>query len=114
MSKITVNQIADAAYAACNSFPYFKHGFSLTPPNDLTDDMEAAIKVNACLPDCFDSVTCDTSNNIVGEFHFHGMVKNSKGTDVAVDLYVNRYDVHIRENPDVFVALLGLLRNRKD
>jgi hypothetical protein len=114
MSKITVEQITDAARAACNSFPYFKHGFSATPPNELTADLEAAIKVNACLPDCFDSVTCDTSDNIVGEFHFHGMVKNSKGTDVAVDLYVNRYDVHIRENPDVFVALLGLLRNRKD
>lgn len=109
MSKITVEQITDAARAACNSFPYFKHGFSSTPPNDLTADLEAAIKVNACLPDCFDSVTCDTSDNIVGEFQFHGMVKNSKGTDVAVDLYVNRYDVRIRENPDVFVELLGRL-----
>ena len=109
MSKITVEQIKDAAKAACNSFPYFKHGFSSTPPNNLTDDLDAAIKVNACLPDCFDSVTCDTSNNIVGAFHFRGMVKNSKGTDVAVDLYVTRYDVRIRENPDVFVELLGQL-----
>jgi hypothetical protein len=109
MSKITVEQITDAARTACNSFPYFKHGFSSTPPNNLTADLEAAIKVNACLPDCFDSVTCDTSNNIVGSFHFRGMVKNSKGTDVALDLYVTRYDVRIRENPDVFVELLGQL-----
>ena len=107
MSKITVEQITDAAKAACNSFPYFKHGFSSTPPNDLTADLEAAIKVNECLPDCFDTVTCDTSDNIVGEFHFRGMVKNSKGADVAIDLYVTRYDVRFRENPDLFVELMG-------
>ena len=90
MSKVTKEDIIAAAKAACNSFPFFKHGFSATPAHDITEDLDAAIKVNELLPDMFDNVTCDTSDNIVGTFKFQGIFKNSKGNNIPVDVYVDK------------------------
>ena len=93
MSKITPEQIRAAAEAACNKgFPYFKHGESSTPPNDLTEDLDAALKIGEVLPDCFDYVTCDTSSNILGHFVFKGCFRPSETLKVEVTLDVDRYD----------------------
>ncbi len=113
MSKITTEQITAAAMAACNSFPYFKHGFSATPPNDITADLGAAIKVNNLLPDIFEEVSCDTSDNIVGTFKFRGTFKNSKGDNVGVDVFVDRYDVAFRARPNVMVELMQAYLNKE-
>lgn len=113
MSKITTEQITAAAMAACNSFPYFNHGFSVTPPHNITDDLDAAIKVNELLPAIFDEVSCDTSGNIVGTFKFRGTFKNSKGDNVAVEVYVDRYEVTFNGRPNVMVELMQAYLNKE-
>jgi hypothetical protein len=113
MSKITVEQITNAAKEACNSFPYFKHGFSATPPHDITEDLDAAIKVNELLPDIFDEVSCDTSDNIVGTFKFQGIFKNSKGNNIPVDVHVDRYDVAFSGRPSIMIELMQAYLNKE-
>jgi len=113
MSKITVEQITNAAKEACNSFPYFKHGFSATPPHDITEDLDAAIKVNDLLPDIFNDVSCDTSGNIVGTFKFRGIFKNSKGNIVPVQVHVDRYDVSFSAWPSNMIELMQAYLNKE-
>ena len=50
MSKPTTERITAVAKEACNSFPYFKHGFSATPAHDITVDLDAAIKFSEQFP----------------------------------------------------------------
>ena len=113
MSKITTEQITAAAKAACNSFPFFKHGFSATPPHDITEDLDAAIKVNELLPDIFDNVSCDTANNIVGTFKLQGIFKNSKGNIVPVQVHVDRYDVSFSAWPSNMIELMQAYLNKE-
>ena len=113
MSKITTEQITHAAKEACNSFPYFKHGFAASLPHDITEDLRAAIKVNELLPDIFDNVTCDTSNNIAGTFKFQGIFKNSKGNNVPVDVHVDRYDVAFSVRPSLMIELMQAYLNKE-
>lgn len=96
MGKITPEQIRAAAEAACNKgFPYFKHGESATPPNDLTEDLDAALKIGEVLPDCFEYVSCDTSSNILGHFVFKGDFSPSETLKVEVALVVDRYGAEL-------------------
>jgi hypothetical protein len=113
MSKITVEQITNAAKEACNSFPFFKHGFSATPPHDITEDLDAAIKVNELLPDIFNDVSCDTSGNIVGTFKLCGIFKNSKGNIVPVCMHVDRYEVSFGACPSNMIELLQAYLNKE-
>jgi hypothetical protein len=103
MSKITVEQITNAAKEACNSFPYFKHGFSATPPHDITEDLDAAIKFSEQFPNCFDTVSCDTSNNIVGTFKFTGHFNNEENSSFHV--YVDHIDALIRGRPNQLMMI---------
>ena len=98
MSKVTKEDIIAAAKAACNSFPFFKHGFSATPPHDITEDLDAAIKFSEQFPNCFDTVSCDTSNNIVGTFKFTGHFNNEENSSFHV--YVDHLDAVMRGRPD--------------
>lgn len=113
MSKITVEQITNAAKEACNSFPFFKHGFSATPPHNITEDLDAAIKVNELLPDIFDNVSCDTSNNIVGTFKLQGTFKNSKGNNIPVQVHVDRYDVSFSAWPSNMIEMMQAYLNKE-
>lgn len=113
MSKITAEQITNAAKEACNSFPYFKHGFSATPPHNITEDLDAAIKVNELLPDIFDDVTCDTSDNIVGTFKLQGIFKNSKGYNIPVEVYVDRYEVSFNSHPSNMIEMMQAYLNKE-
>lgn len=113
MSKITTEQITNAAKEACNSFPYFKHGFAASLPHDITEDLHAAIKVNEVLPDLFDQVSCNTSDDIVGTFRFHGLFKNSKGIDVPVDVLVTRYDVTFSARPSIVLEMMQAYLNKE-
>ena len=113
MSKITVEQITNAAKEACNSFPYFKHGFSATPPHNITEDLDAAIKVNELLPDIFDNVSCDTSGNIVGTFKLQGTFKNSKGNKIPVQVHVDRYDVSFSAWPSNMIEMMQAYLNKE-
>jgi len=113
MSKITVEQITNAAKEACNSFPYFKHGFSATPTHNITEDLYAAIKVNELLPDIFDNVSCDTSNNIVGTFKLQGTFKNSKGNNIPVQVHVDRYDVSFSAWPSNMIEMMQAYLNKE-
>jgi len=113
MSKITVEQITNAAKEACNSFPYFKHGFSATPPHNITEDLDAAIKVNELLPDIFDNVSCDTSNNIVGTFKLQGTFKNSNGNNIPVQVHVDRYDVSFSAWPSNMIEMMQAYLNKE-
>lgn len=113
MSKITAEQITNAAKEACDNFPFFKHGLSATPPHDITEDLDAAIKVNELLPDLFDEVSCDTSDNIVGTFKFQGIFKNSKGNNVQVDVHVDRYDVAFSARPSIMIELMQAYLNKE-
>ena len=113
MSKLTTERITAVAKEACNSFPFFKHGFSATPPHDITEDLDAAIKVNELLPDIFDNVSCDTANNIVGTFKFQGIFKNSKGNNIPVDVHVDRYDVAFSARPSIMLELMQAYLNKE-
>ena len=96
MSKITPEQIRAAAEDACNKgFPYFKHGESSTPPNDLTEDLDAALKIGEVLPDCFESVSCNTSGNVLGHFAFKGYFRPSETLEVELTLVVDRYGAEL-------------------
>lgn len=113
MSKITVEQITNAAKEACNSFPFFKHGFSASLPHDITEDLRAAIKVNELLPDIFDIVSCDTSDNIAGTFKFKGIFKNSKGNNIPLEVYVDRYEVSFNSHPNIMLELMQTYLNKE-
>lgn len=97
MSKITPEQIRAAAEDACNKgFPYFKHGESSTPPNDLRDDLNEALKIGETLPDCFNTVSCNTSTNLVGVFTFSGTFITQENKEANVILCVDRHDSALR------------------
>lgn len=113
MSKITTEQITNAAKVACDNFPFFKHGLSATPPHDITADLDAAIKVNELLPDIFDNVSCDTSGNIVGAFKFQGIFKNSKGNNIPVDVLVDRFDTTFRARSSIMLELMQAYLNKE-
>lgn len=112
-SKLTTERITAVAKEACNSFPFFKRGFAASLPHDITEDLNAAIKVNEVLPDLFDQVSCNTSDNIVGTFKFRGFLKNSKGNNIPVEVYVNRYDVEFRERPSIMIELMQAYLNKE-
>lgn len=96
MSKVTEEELLNTAKNACNQgFPYFKHGISRTRPHSIERDLDAAERIRKLLPNCFSEVTCDTSNNLSGNFMFTGRVPNENVPYKNIEIYVhvNRYGV---------------------
>lgn len=96
MSKVTEEELLNTAKNACNQgFPYFKHGISRIRPHSIERDLEAAERIRKLLPDCFNEVKCDTSNNLSGNFMFTGKVPNENVPYKNIEIYVhvNRFGV---------------------
>ena len=102
-SKLTTERITAVAKEACNSFPFFKRGFAASLPHDITKDLNAAIKFSEQFPNCFDTVSCDTSNNIVGTFKFTGHFNNEENSSFHV--YVDHLDALIRGRPNYLMMI---------
>lgn len=93
--KVTEEELLNVAKAECQVFPYFKHGFSSTRPHSIVRDLEAAERIRKVLPDCFSEVTCDTSNNLCGNFTFKCNIPNENVPykRIEVSVHVNQYGV---------------------
>lgn len=98
MSKVTEEKLLEVAKAECNQgFPFFKHGFSRIRPHSIERSLDAAERIRKVLPDCFNEVKCDTSDNLCGNFTFTCKIPNETVLHKNIEAYVhvNRYGVGI-------------------
>lgn len=109
MSKVTREQIVQAAYKACPTKPkyggiyavLFTHTF-----DEIKEDLEAAVEVNKSLPDCITSVSCRATGDVNGVFRFSGTFTTTGGEEVYVSIKVDRSSAEFEIHPDYWSEFL--------
>jgi hypothetical protein len=115
MSKVTREQIMQAAHKACQVKPKYGGIYSVLFANtfdEIQEDLEAAVEVNKSLPDCITSVSCRATGEVNGIFKFSGNFTAKGGKEVYVSIKVDRSSVEFDIHPDYWPEFLRLCAER--
>lgn len=115
MSKVTREQIMQAAHKACQVKPKYGGIYSVLfthTLDEIQEDLEAAVEVNKSLPDCITSVSCRATNEVNGIFKFSGTFMTKGGEEIDVTIKVDRSSVEFDIHPDYWSEFLRLCAGR--
>ena len=115
MSKVTREQIMQAAHKACQVKPKYGGIYSVLfthTLDEIQEDLEAAVEVNKSLPDCITSVSCIATNEVNGIFKFSGTFTAKGGEEVHVSIKVDRSSSEFNIHPDYWAEFLRLCAER--
>ena len=115
MSKVTREQIMQAAHKACQVKPKYGGIYSVLFTNtfdEIQEDLEAAVEVNKSLPDCITSVSCRATGEVNGIFKFSGNFTVKGGKEIYVSIKVDRSSAEFEIHPDYWSEFLRLCAER--
>ena len=100
------NIIVEKAKAACNKgFPYFNLTGDDTPLYDITDSLDAALKMNRGFPGVFSEVSCEH-----GSFTFTGAFTDRNGEEVDVTVMVDKFNMSLHVPPHAVFDFFGIYK----